>query len=429
MVMRDYQAAAIRETKRFLASGKGYAPIIVMPTGAGKGPCLSQIAMQAVEKGNRVLILTHRKELLKQNRDKLTAIDSALYAKSCFFSAGIGQKRLDRPIVFAGVQSLCRYANLLPAFDVVIIDEAHRVPPLDREGQYKTCITAIRNAARRKPVWIGLTATPYRTGEGYLWDHPHSLWDGCAYEVDMLSLVQRGFLAPLVTVAPDDQIDVSKLKRNAGEFTKASLEAQTLPLVDTIARGAWQQFQNEGRKGMMVFTANLRLVEGDASRPGSRWLPPGGDCHRRGRRPHSGPRPRLGGLPGAQGVHHHLVRRPDRGLRCPARRHDRRGPRDGLARAVGSDLRPGDAHRPPEDGLRRPRPRKQCGTPGAGQRRGAHHLGEWKTEGEEEGGRRRRRRGGEGPPGEVDDGPLAQPDAGRNDPGQAGTRSRWTGRT
>ena len=261
--LRPYQREAVNATRRYLLDRKGRAPVLSLPTGSGKAHLAADFAMTATAKGSRTLVLTHRRELLQQNREKLVRAQPALAVHSCYFSAGLAEKRLDKPIVFAGVQSLCR-RHTVPAFDLVIIDEAHRTPPLSAGGQYFDCIWAIRTAAQRAgkpdPVWIGLTATPYRTQEGWLWDGEDSIWSGLAYEADMLSLVEQGYLAPLATVRPSAQIDVSKLVKSRGEFTSTSLQEATAPLVDEMMRGAVAQADAEGRKGCMVFTANLALV-------------------------------------------------------------------------------------------------------------------------------------------------------------------------
>ena len=260
-LLRDYQQQAVGACHRFFQEGKGRAAVIAAPTGSGKSHLIADMAQRAVAKGRRVLVLTHRAPLLQQNRAKVVAADPALEFQSSFFCAGLHQKDLDAPAVFASVQSLAR-RNGLPAFDLVLVDEAHLVPPLDVESQYRACINAIRAAQQgREPAWVGLTATPYRTGTGYLWEPPGALWDGLCYEIDMLSLVERGYLAPLVTVTPEAQIDEGRLVKRRGEFTTASLESATAPLVDAIAKGAWTQFVAEGRRGMMVFCASLALVD------------------------------------------------------------------------------------------------------------------------------------------------------------------------
>ncbi len=82
--LRDYQAHAVHAAHRWLAARRG-APLIVLPTGAGKSWVIAQLAADVVRSeapwlapadlfghtSRRVLVLAHRKELLLQNAEKL----------------------------------------------------------------------------------------------------------------------------------------------------------------------------------------------------------------------------------------------------------------------------------------------------------------------------------------------------------------------
>ena len=259
--LRPYQQDAHDALREYLRTRKGRGPVVVAPTASGKAHLIAEVAAGAARKAKQVLVLTHRRELLKQNREKLVAARPDLELLSCFYSAGLAEKRLDRPVVFAGIQSLCRVPGELPAFDVVLIDEAHWVPPLDRDSMYARVIHAIRERNPRA-VFVGYTATPYRTGEGYLWDSNHAVWSGAAYEIAMHELIEDGYLCPLTTEVPASQIDISRLVKNRkGEFSERSLQEATAPLVREIAQGALAQFEAERRRGMMVFTPTLDLVD------------------------------------------------------------------------------------------------------------------------------------------------------------------------
>ena len=73
MQLRKYQVETIGKTADSLRNGK-QAPLIVLPTGAGKTVIFSEIAKRAVQKNNNVLILVHRRELIKQASKKLADI-------------------------------------------------------------------------------------------------------------------------------------------------------------------------------------------------------------------------------------------------------------------------------------------------------------------------------------------------------------------
>ncbi len=89
---------------------------------SGKTPVLASICKDAVQKwSGRVLILAHVKELLEQAKSKLSVfcpdIPIGLY------SAGLGEKTSDGPIIAAGIQSVYRKAQELGKFDLIIVDE------------------------------------------------------------------------------------------------------------------------------------------------------------------------------------------------------------------------------------------------------------------------------------------------------------------
>ena len=74
MEQRIYQKEAIQNCRNAFGINKK-SVLLVMPTGAGKTVVFSQIAKNAVEKNNNVLILVHRRELVTQASKKLADID------------------------------------------------------------------------------------------------------------------------------------------------------------------------------------------------------------------------------------------------------------------------------------------------------------------------------------------------------------------
>jgi DNA repair protein RadD len=65
MQLRPYQTQLVTEIRGQYQLGRK-AVLAVLPTGGGKTVCFSYIAQAASIKGNRVLILVHRAELLDQ---------------------------------------------------------------------------------------------------------------------------------------------------------------------------------------------------------------------------------------------------------------------------------------------------------------------------------------------------------------------------
>ena len=73
--LRDYQVEAAEKLET--AINLGQCPLYVLPTGGGKTIIASHIIERAVAQGKRVLVLTHRREILKQTSLKLS-IDHGL---------------------------------------------------------------------------------------------------------------------------------------------------------------------------------------------------------------------------------------------------------------------------------------------------------------------------------------------------------------
>ena len=88
IILRDYQKEAIDSVWKYWSKTKGN-PLIVAPCGAGKSLIIADLIRQLhQEHGARVLILTHRAELLQQNEAELQKLLPG--AKTGFFSASLG---------------------------------------------------------------------------------------------------------------------------------------------------------------------------------------------------------------------------------------------------------------------------------------------------------------------------------------------------
>ena len=61
--LRDYQVEAVEKLET--AINLGQCPLYVLPTAGGKTIIASHIIERAVAQGKRVLVLTHRREILK----------------------------------------------------------------------------------------------------------------------------------------------------------------------------------------------------------------------------------------------------------------------------------------------------------------------------------------------------------------------------
>lgn len=221
--LRDYQTAAIEGLYQYWADKRGDNPLIVAPTGSGKSLIIGKLIEDACSfPGTRIMVLSHVKELLEQNAQELMGIYPQ--ADFGFYSASIGQKRLDKQVTFAGIQSVWERApDIIPPPDLVLIDEAHMLPQ-KTTTRYGKFISDLRLCNPNVKI-VGLTATPYRMDSGYLHKGDGAIFDGIAYDIPVGMLMDQGYLSPVASKGGVKEIDLSNVHKRGGEYIESELAA------------------------------------------------------------------------------------------------------------------------------------------------------------------------------------------------------------
>ena len=193
-VLRPYQQEAVARTVAHFRQTDD-AALIVLPTGAGKSLVIAELARIAKQK---IMVLAHVKELVEQNAEKYISFGF----KASIFSAGLKQKSLTEQVTFASVQSLARNTEkLTDAYSLLIIDECHRVSG-DEQSQYGLVIASLKKQNPNLKV-LGLTATPFRMGMGWVYHHHyHGFVRGdkdapfkkCIFELPLRYMIKNGYL-------------------------------------------------------------------------------------------------------------------------------------------------------------------------------------------------------------------------------------------
>ncbi len=252
MQLRPYQQAAIDAVYHYLRTKDGN-PCVVLPTAAGKTPLLSTICRDTVAKWNgRVLVLAHVKELLQQAADKLQAICPEIPVG--VYSAGLGSRDTNAPIIVAGIQSVYKRACELDRFDLIIVDEAHLLAP-EGDGMYQTFLKDAKIVNPHVRL-IGLTATPYRLKSGSLVG-PDNLLNEICFEIGVKELIEQGFLCPLKSKSGRQKVDCSNLHLRAGEFVSSEVE-ELMDTNDNVLAACREILaQTKDRHSVLIFGCSV----------------------------------------------------------------------------------------------------------------------------------------------------------------------------
>jgi DNA repair protein RadD len=256
MIPYPYQQEALDALHGYVCE-KTTNPCVVIPTGGGKSALIGWSIQKWKESCPwfRCIILAHRKELIEQNANELRSFlhggDIGIY------SAALDRRDYDSSILFASIDSVYNRAGDFPPWDVIMVDEAHRIPP-SGEGKYRTFINESRRFNPGLRV-IGWTATPFRMGCGEICYKDHILNEVC-YEANVANLIRDGYLCKLRSKVGITQPDLSEVKRNSGgDYITNSLSKATNAdvLVGSAVAEAVRIIKAENRKAIVFFAVDV----------------------------------------------------------------------------------------------------------------------------------------------------------------------------
>lgn len=251
----------------------------MLPTGAGKSLVIAELAKLARQ---RILVLAHVKELVEQNCKKYDSYVTE-QNRASIFAAGLNRKESHTQVVFGSVQSVSRNLDAFnDHFSLLIIDECHRVS-LDKNSEYQKIIRHLKDRNSSLKV-LGLTATPYRLGTGWIYKNhrqesevrgdERAAFERCIFELPLRYMMENGYLTPAkILDAPVALYDFEQL-RSPVNNAKALTEADLNRVISTSTRATARIIEQiielaEDRQGAMIFAATV-----DHAREILGYLPP-----------------------------------------------------------------------------------------------------------------------------------------------------------
>lgn len=267
---REYQTFAVNSLWTYFQHYDGN-PLVAMPTGTGKSVVIARFLQGVLQKfaSQRILVLTHVKELIKQNFSKLKNVWP--FAPASIYSAGLNSKDASQSIVFAGIASIVKIWHQLGKINLIIVDECHLIG-LKEEGMYRTLINGLKKANPHLKV-IGFTATPWRLGQGLLIEDVEdkygkpikSIFQDFACDATTMSafnwFIDEGYLLPLVPKQTSTQLDITGVQMQGGEFVESQLQRAVNR--DDITLAALHEALELGasRKKWLVFSSGIEHAE------------------------------------------------------------------------------------------------------------------------------------------------------------------------
>ena len=222
MQLRPYQREAVAAVHREWSEGR-LRTLLGQATGTGKTVEFSQITKDQVDKGERVLQLAHREELLTQASDKLkelTGLDTVLEkAESTSLGSFI-------PVTVGSVQSMAQPRRLerFPAdyYQTIIVDEAHHA----MSDSYQRVLLHFPKAKV-----LGVTATPDRGDKRNLGEY----FDSMAYEYPMAKAIKDGYLVPIRAQMIPLELDIGNVRVSSGDYSAGEIGCALEPYLERIA--------------------------------------------------------------------------------------------------------------------------------------------------------------------------------------------------
>lgn len=192
--LRPYQIETVTKVRNEIKAGHR-SIIVQLPPRTGKTVLMAEIAKLATDKGNQVLFLIHRKEVLEQ------AIKT------------FHEQSVNPDLLTAGmVQTLTRHVDRIKPPQLILVDEAHHALAVS----YQRILQAFPKAYR-----LLFTATPIRTGRKQM----DQVADDIIVGKSIRELTKAGYLAPFRYFEPPENLNWSLLKKSStGDFTQKSID-------------------------------------------------------------------------------------------------------------------------------------------------------------------------------------------------------------
>jgi DNA repair protein RadD len=210
--LRPYQVTALNSIHEALKTQKEVLLQAIM--GAGKTVIITRLINRYFKETDRqFLILAHKQELVEQFEESFRTMSQIPFHEIGISCAGLKLKDFNKRVTIGTVQTFIGQLVAYKKTDLLVIDEAHRIE-IGTGSQYDQIINSLRSHNPNMRI-IGLTATPFRLGHGYIYGDKcagTNLFPRLTHQISYEELKNQGYLMKLegkVAVADQYQQDLS----------------------------------------------------------------------------------------------------------------------------------------------------------------------------------------------------------------------------
>lgn len=264
--LRDYQTSMVQTALHLYRQGKKRI-LAQLPTGGGKSLIISAIVADALEKGERVMLVAHKTELINQLADHVNRWLKADYAiianKSRYKRDYLKQIQISSPQALIHLD----FADFAD-FGLIVVDECHHC-----HARSYAIIFEYYHQAR----FLGTTATPARLdGRGLrrLFDNVDGFQE-LITGISSQQLIERGYLSRF-RLFGNPLLDTSKttIKTTAGDFNPKELAEFALSAdISGDLIDSYREFANGKR--CIVYPASVKLSQEYCQKFNDQGIPAG----------------------------------------------------------------------------------------------------------------------------------------------------------
>lgn len=249
--LRPYQREALDALYKYWGECGGNG-LIVLPTGAGKALVIAKLIEELLADypDMRVVNVTHSAPLVEQNFKEFIGLNP--FAPAGIYSASLGRRDARAQVLFCGIQSVYKRAELLGDIDLIIVDEAHAISR-NSNTQYGKFFEATKQRNPERRI-AGTTATDYRLDSGRLTEGEDRLFDTVVYEAKLTDLIDAGYLTRLVSHKTTSKIDLKGVGTRGGDYIPGQISTAAARIIEDAV--AEDMIMSEGRRAALYFSTS-----------------------------------------------------------------------------------------------------------------------------------------------------------------------------